>query len=373
MMFAFGDAPRPLTASAALVEEIVHVQMEEILQRASDVAARCNRPSVSLEDVLFVVRKNPIRVQRLARYLSVKDAATTLQQEANPAGGSPPPPPNPQESRIGRCREFFSKLDSCSSEGGVLEQALDGELYDEARMERLRRMERMSRELTGKRYNDFTKARQVNFLGHKMRFPQKFHDWLVRSRRLDTTEGATGSSSRVDRSAIEAFTFLAYEAVGQIVEMSLLARSEMERNRGGAFTTNAVNPRYPMFQLPGLHSAGMATAAAAAQPPSTPSSSAAAKEDEFESPLRKRLKSGNEAAASEQQPAAAKAASSAASPAAAPSETVRPPLRPEHVREAWRRLQQSPVGRARLRESAGAARVDEWHEGGRGALPAMGH
>ena len=57
-------------------------------------------------------------------------------------------------------------------------------------------------------------------------------------------------------------------------------RSEMERNRGGAFTTNAVNPRYPMFQLPGLHSAGMATAAAAA-PPSTPSSSAAAKEDEF--------------------------------------------------------------------------------------------
>merc|ERR1719471_1570872 len=335
MMFAFGDAPRPLTASAALVEEIVHVQMEEILQRASDVAARCNRPSVSLEDVLFVVRKNPIRVQRLARYLSVKDAATTLQQEANPAGGSPPPPPNPQESPIGRCREFFSKLDSCSSEGGVLEQALDGELYDEARMERLRRMERMSRELTGKRYNDFTKARQVNFLGHKMRFPQKFHDWLVRSRRLsDTTEGATGGSScRVDRSAIEAFTFLAYEAVGQIVEMSLLARSEMERNRGGAFTTNAVNPRYPMFQLPGLHSAGMATAAAAAQPPSTPSSSAAAKEDEFESPLRKRLKSGNEAAASEQQPAAAKAASSAASPAAAPSETVRPPLRPEHVRE----------------------------------------
>ena len=38
--------------------------------------------------------------------------------------------------------EFFSKLDSCSSEGGVLEQALNGELYDEARMERLRRMER---------------------------------------------------------------------------------------------------------------------------------------------------------------------------------------------------------------------------------------
>ena len=89
-----------------------------------------------------------------------------------------------------------------------------------------------------------------------------------------------------------------------------------------------------------------------------------------ESPLRKRLKSGNEAA-SEPQPAAAKAASAASQ--AAPSDTVRPPLRPEHVREAWRRLQQSPVGRARLWETAGAARVDEWHEGGRGALLAMGY
>ena len=28
-MFAFGDAPRPLTASAALVEEIVHVQVNQ--------------------------------------------------------------------------------------------------------------------------------------------------------------------------------------------------------------------------------------------------------------------------------------------------------------------------------------------------------
>ena len=81
----------------------------------------------------------------------------------------------------------------------------------------------MSRELTGKRYNDFTKARQVNFLGHKMRFPQKFHDWLVRDAAATWME----PGAKVDKSAIEAFTFLAYEAVGQIVEMSLLAREKL--------------------------------------------------------------------------------------------------------------------------------------------------
>ena len=31
MMFAFGDAPRALTASAALVEEIVHSQVQTLL------------------------------------------------------------------------------------------------------------------------------------------------------------------------------------------------------------------------------------------------------------------------------------------------------------------------------------------------------
>ena len=31
MMFAFGDAPRPLTASASLVEEIVHSQVKSYL------------------------------------------------------------------------------------------------------------------------------------------------------------------------------------------------------------------------------------------------------------------------------------------------------------------------------------------------------
>ena len=82
----------------------------------------------------------------------------------------------------------------------------------------------MSRELTGKRYNDFTKARQVNFLGHKMRFPQKFHDWLVKDAIAATW---MEPCAKVDKSAIEAFTFLAYEAVGQIVEMSLLARNDI--------------------------------------------------------------------------------------------------------------------------------------------------
>jgi transcription initiation protein SPT3 len=336
IMFAQGDSSRPLPESAALVEEIVHESCVEILYRAHEVAVRRSSKMISLEDVLFVLRKSPIRIQRLIKYLSVKDTATTLQQQTQGAVASPTPEPR---SRVKRCKDFISRLDSSASEGGILEQAMNGELHDEARMERLRRMDRMSRELTGRRYNDFTRARQVNFLGNKMKYPQKFHDWLTKDTATWMEPGM-----KVDKAGMEIFTYLAYESVGQMVEMSLFVRKEMERNRGGAITMMSVNPRYPMYQLPHLHTVAMA--------PSSSSGGASKEDDDDASPLRKRLKSGSGGGDS----------SDGNKDTMSTAESVRPPLRPDHVREAWRRLQHSPVGKRGLWQTAGAARVDARHQ-----------
>ncbi len=326
MMFAFGDSCRPLSESASVVEDIVHSQMEEVLFRASEVASRASdAPAklITLEHVLFLLRKSPVKVQRLIHYLAVKDTASALQvmQSQNVSNEQ-------RGTRVKRCKDFLLNLDYG---GGILEQALAGQLHDEARMERLRRMDRMSRELTGKRYNDFTKARQVNFLGHKMKYPQKFHDWLTKD-----AGGWLEPGAKVDKAGLEVFTYLAYETVGQVVEMALISRKEMERDTVAATSTLAVNPRYPMYQLPQLHTAAMNAAAAAAS-------------KDGESPLRKRLKSG----VGEDENASAAAA----------SDVIRPPLRPEHIREAWRRLQHCHVGRRGLwLSSAGGARVDARHQ-----------
>ena len=45
------------------------------------------------------------------------------------------------------------------------------------KMERLKRLDRLSRDLDEPKYAEFTRARQVNFLGTKMRHLAKFNDW----------------------------------------------------------------------------------------------------------------------------------------------------------------------------------------------------
>ena len=46
---------------------------------------------------------------------------------------------------------------SIDAEGGLLTQAINGELVDEVRMNRLRRRDRFTRQLDEKRYAEFTR------------------------------------------------------------------------------------------------------------------------------------------------------------------------------------------------------------------------
>ena len=56
----------------------------------------------------------------------------------------------------------------------------------------------------------------MSFIGAKMKQQQKFYDWLTR------TDGCSAEVGKVDKSGLEIFSYLAYETVGQVVEISLL-------------------------------------------------------------------------------------------------------------------------------------------------------
>lgn len=218
MLHAFGDSRRPLLDTANVVEDIVRLQMREILCRAAECARKRSSATIGLEDILFLMRKSPLKVQRFIKYLSVKDTASST--IASTSGKVTDMEGN---RRVKRCENFISLIDN---EGGLLTQALNEELHDECRLERLKRLDRLSRDMDERHYAEFTRARQVSFLGHKHRFSQKFYLWL--------TTDATGKAIladeltdlQLDQSAMEAFAYLAYETVGQVVDMALLIRQE---------------------------------------------------------------------------------------------------------------------------------------------------
>jgi hypothetical protein len=67
MLFAFGDSRSPNLETASLIEEICQQQMSEIVIRASEVAAARSATFVGVEDILFLMRRNPIKIQRLVK------------------------------------------------------------------------------------------------------------------------------------------------------------------------------------------------------------------------------------------------------------------------------------------------------------------
>ncbi|XP_025021577.1 transcription initiation protein SPT3 homolog, partial [Python bivittatus] len=73
MMFSLGDARRPLHESAVLVEDIVHTQLINLLQQASEVSQMRGARVISAEDLIFLMRKDKKKLRRLLKYMFFRD------------------------------------------------------------------------------------------------------------------------------------------------------------------------------------------------------------------------------------------------------------------------------------------------------------
>lgn len=69
MMFGLGDCPKPLEETAKVIEEIVLEQLNAILHQAEEVSNRRSAKVISPQDLLFLMRKNVLKLQRLISYL----------------------------------------------------------------------------------------------------------------------------------------------------------------------------------------------------------------------------------------------------------------------------------------------------------------
>ena len=69
IMFGLGDCPKPLEKTAKVVEEIVLQQLNSIICQAEDIVARRGASVISPQDLLFLLRKDKLKLQRLINYL----------------------------------------------------------------------------------------------------------------------------------------------------------------------------------------------------------------------------------------------------------------------------------------------------------------
>ncbi|XP_071955395.1 transcription initiation protein SPT3 homolog [Antedon mediterranea] len=213
MMYALGDCRRPLKESAQLVETAVHQKMLSVLNKAAQICISRGGRFIGIEDFLYLMRLDRVRLKRLLRFLSFKDnkILKTLSDEEDPEtafGVDLKPSNTSKRQRI--AYEFLSMIDQTGEfvslfedEGGV----------DQVKQERLERIEDMTKNMDSSTYQDFSESRQVNFYKKIV----KFKEWVVYSE----------LEPKPNSSAIEVLAYLAYETVAEIVDLSLYVRRDM--------------------------------------------------------------------------------------------------------------------------------------------------
>lgn len=73
MMHGFGDSSEPLFESAKIIEDVVLQQMKTIVRKACEIADRRagSKKSnvINAEDLLFLLRKDKVKLQRIVKYI----------------------------------------------------------------------------------------------------------------------------------------------------------------------------------------------------------------------------------------------------------------------------------------------------------------
>ena len=232
MMFAFGDSRRPNIETSKIMENIVLSQITEIASRAVKISQLRGFKSVQLESIIFLMRKSPLKIQRLVKYLTAKEITRKATQESEGELEETVK----KKSLVGRCKEFIESIDAT----GSLLDACNADLFDEAYVEKLLRNDKITKNMDEKRYDEYCRARVVGFRGsYSVRFQSQLDDYLARLElKLEKTVG-------------EVLSYLAYETLGQLVELCLVMRRDSSRDSvTRLLSTRSVNTDYPSIYLP---------------------------------------------------------------------------------------------------------------------------
>ncbi|KAM4729653.1 transcription initiation protein SPT3 homolog isoform 1-T1 [Anableps anableps] len=212
MMFALGDTRRPLYETAALVEDIVHTQLINMLHQACEGAALRGSRVISAEDILFLMRRDKRKLARVLKYLQFRDYKSKLlktleEEDMQQEPGGPNAGGNQRRQRL--AQDFLAWMDQT----GEFLSLAEKQEADPVKQERMERLERHTRNMDPAQYMEFCESRQLSFA----KKASKFRDWL----------DCSSLELKPNSVATEILSYLAYETVAQIVDLSLLVKQEM--------------------------------------------------------------------------------------------------------------------------------------------------
>ncbi|KAI9487847.1 MAG: transcription initiation factor IID, 18kD subunit-domain-containing protein [Benjaminiella poitrasii] len=223
MMFVFGEVSDPLQEVTLLVEDIVRSQVMEIIIQAAAQANRRNSRYLSAEDLIFLMRHDRAKVNRLRSFLSWKD----VRKNAKDASGDQVEDVV-EETNTGKIHRSIIKLpwELVNQFTDVITKSLSGEdeSEDEDELEayndsiqRLKEADDVTRAMTREEYVHYSECRQASFTYRKGR---RFREWANMSSFVEV---------KPNDDIVESLGFLTYEMVSKLTTTAIkIKRDWME-------------------------------------------------------------------------------------------------------------------------------------------------
>lgn len=246
MMFVTGEVNDPPVETTNLIEDIVRGQVIEILVQATKTAATRGTKSIAPEDVIFLIRHDTAKVNRLRTYLSWKDVRKNAKDQeqggaeglidgdsaaggaaAGATGGAAAAPANDLAKMLSRYKKskirlpwelqfMFSEQHLETAE--ELEQVDDDEKAALiALLKRLKMADDRTRNMTREEYVHWLECRQASFTFRKAK---RFREWAHIAQLCDL---------RPNDDVIDILGFLTFEIVCSLTEEAMLIKNSEEK------------------------------------------------------------------------------------------------------------------------------------------------
>ncbi|PWN50024.1 TFIID-18kDa-domain-containing protein [Violaceomyces palustris] len=234
MMFVFGDVVDPHPDVTKLVEDIVRNQVIEMIIQSRRLAQRRGSRFLAPEDLIFLIRYDRAKVNRLRNYLSWKDVRKNAKDSGDGAaaggGGAadvdvledPGAMDNPVKSHKMKLRlpwdisNIYSEHLRSNANGEDEEEDEDDIEAHEDSIQRLKDADEATRRMTREEYVHYSECRQASFTFRKSK---RFREFINAGAYLDV---------KPNDDIIDILGFLAFEVVRELCVSAVAIKKSLE-------------------------------------------------------------------------------------------------------------------------------------------------
>ncbi|KAK0243246.1 TFIID domain-containing protein [Armillaria nabsnona] len=225
MMFVFGEVQEPNMDTVNLVEDIVREQLIELIVQARALAVRRGARYLTAEDLIFLIRHDRGKVNRIRTYLSWKDVrrhakdSDGVEVETLEDGADDKLAAKAQKITIKLPWEITTIYSEVLKQSGYQSDDEEGEddiEAHEASMHLLKEADDATRQMTREEYQHYSECRQASFTRRKVK---RFREFLNLPPHLDL---------KANDDTVDIVGFLAFEMVRSLTLAGLSVKKSLE-------------------------------------------------------------------------------------------------------------------------------------------------